>query len=103
MAGIAIGQVCKMAVNPREKCRDERRNRPEIAEVAIDFRGDLCRVRIWTAVTLQKSCQIREPHSSRNAFTGNISMRPKNLGTAFQERREIPGDKARRYELACEL
>src|SRR5260370_19000494 len=103
MAGIAIGQVCKMAVNPRKKCRNERRNRPQIAEMAIDFRGDLCRVRIWTAVTLQKSCQIGEPHSSRNAFTSNVSMRHKNLGTAFHERREIPGEKPRREDLAGEL
>src|SRR5258708_13305949 len=73
MAGIAVGQFSKMAVNPREKCRDERRNRPQIAEVAIDFRGDLFRVRIWTAVTLQKSSQIVEPHSTPNPFTANHS------------------------------
>ena len=71
--------------------------------MAIDFRRDLCRVRIWTAITLQKSCQIGEPHPGRNAFTGNVSMRHKNLGTAFPERREIPGEKARREDLACEL
>jgi len=103
MAGIAVGQFSKMAVNPREKCRDERRNRPQIAEVAVDFRGDPCRIRIRTSVTLQKPCQIGEPHSSRNTFTGNVSMGHKNLGTAFQERREIPGEKARREDLACEL
>jgi hypothetical protein len=81
----------------------ERRNRPRISQVTIDFRRDLCRVRIWTAVTLQEFCQIGEPHSGRNAFTGNVSMRHKNLGTAFQERREIPREKARREDLAREL
>src|SRR5205085_11509889 len=98
----AVSQCSGAAVNPREKCCDERRNRPHIAEMAIDFRCDLCRVRIRTAVTLQKSCQIGEPHSSRNAFTGNVSMRHKNLGTALQESREIPGEKARREDLARE-
>ncbi len=92
-----------MAVNPREKCRGERRNRAQIAKVAIDFRGDPCGVRIRTSVTLQKPCQIGEPHSSGNPFTGNVSMGHKNLGTAFQERREIPGEKARREDLGCEL
>src|SRR6185369_1277880 len=82
MAGIAVGQFSRTAVNPREKCRGERRNRPQIAEVAVDFRGDLCRVRIRTVVTLQKSRQIGEPHSSRNTLTGNVSVRHKDLGTA---------------------
>jgi hypothetical protein len=103
MAGIAVGQFSRTAVDSREKCRGERRNRPQIAEVAIDFRGDPCRVRIRTVVTLQKSGQIGEPHSSRNTLTGNVSVRHKDLGTALQKRREIPGEKAGRENLACEL
>ena len=103
MAGIAVGQISEIAVNPCEKCRGERGNRPQIAEVAVDLRGDPCRVRIRAAVTLQKSCKVGEPHSSRNPFTGDVSMRHQNIGTALQEGREIPGEKARRKDLACEL
>src|SRR5271156_4371400 len=103
MAGIAVGQFSKIAVYPREKCRGERRNRPKIAEVAIYLRGDLCRVGTRTVVTLQKPREISEPHSSRNAFTRDVSVRHKNLGPALQERREIPGEKACREDLACEL
>jgi hypothetical protein len=103
MAGIAVGQLPKMAINLCEKCRDERSNGLQIAEVAIDFRGDLRRLRIWTAVALQKPCQIGEPHSSRDAFPRNVSVRDEHLGPARQERREIPGEKPRREDFTCEL
>jgi hypothetical protein len=83
MAGIAVGQSSKVAVNSREKDRRKWRNRSQIAQVAVDFRRDPCRVRIRIAVTLQKPCQISEPHPSRNTFTGNVAMCHKNLGTAF--------------------
>jgi hypothetical protein len=46
---------------------------------------------------------MSEPHSSRHAFTGNISKYGKNLGTIPRERREVAGEKARGKDLACKL
>ncbi len=44
-----------------------------------------------------------EPHSSRNAFTRNISKHGKNPGTILRECRKVPGEKARREHLAGKL
>src|SRR5215469_7995789 len=103
MASIAVGQFSEIAVNAREKCSYEGRNRPQVAEVVIDFRGSSCRVRVWMATALQKRRQISEPHSSRNPFSSNVSVCQKNFGIALQERGEIPGEEACRKDFARKL
>src|ERR1700722_12818868 len=71
--------------------------------MAIDFPGDSCRVKVRTAITLQKACQMREPHSSRHAFTRDIAKHGKNLGTILGEGGKVPGEKARGEDLAGKL
>ena len=63
---------------PRKKRRDERRNRPKVAEMAIDFRGDLSPGQNRDDRNLQKPCQIREPHSCRKPLP---AMSPSVIST----------------------
>ena len=103
MSGVAVGHLSAMAVNLCNESGDKRRNRPQIAEMAIHFRSDLCRVGFRPAVALQKAGQIREPHSCRNAFTGNVSVGGENSGAPFRQHGEIPGEIASRENFAGKL
>ena len=100
---IAVGERPSIAVHLRDKCRDERRYGLQIAQVAIDFRGDRRRVKVRTAAALQKACQMGEPHSRRNAFTRNISQHGENPGSILREGRKVSGEITRREHLPGKL
>src|ERR1700677_3792446 len=87
----------------RKKRGDKRCYRLQITQVAIHFRGDSSRVKVGTAIALQKARQMSEPHSSGHAFAGDISKHGKNLGTILREGGKVPGEKARGEDLAGKL
>ena len=47
LACVTVGQFSETTVDLREKYGDERRNRPEIAEMAIDLGGDQSISVLW--------------------------------------------------------
>src|SRR5580693_7387664 len=87
----------------RKKRGNKRCYRLQITEVAIDFGGDSSRVKVGTAIALQKAGQMSEPHAGRHAFAGDISKHGKNLVTILREGGKVPGKKARGEDLAGKL
>ena len=100
MACVTVGQFSEIAVNLREKCCDERRNRTQIAEMAIDLESNPGWVRVWTAVALQQPRQIREPHAGRNTFAGDVSVHGKYSGACLRKHRKVPRKETCREDLA---
>ena len=93
----------EIAVNLGKKRGDKRRYRLQITQVAIDFPGDSSRVKVRTAITLQKTGQMSEPHAGRYSFAGDISKHGKDLGIMLGEGGKVPGEKARGEDLAGKL
>jgi len=73
MTGVAVRHPALGTIDLRKKRCHERRDRPQIAKVPINFRGNVRRVRTWTAIILQEPNEVCEPHSCRETFPCDVS------------------------------